>query len=230
MNRANMDNGILGIGLMRDFRRKRIACLSLVLAVPLLLASCVEPFQPQFTKDEPMIQETASRRSWKKIAVLPFTGDPAFRRTAAEWFALQVAEHGPFEIIDPGLAEIELKRNGIVIGEAGIHKEGAAKAGRMLGADAVITGSLYGTPSRLAADLLDVATGKVIASSARTHDQVIWRGLTLSFDPHDYAAATAEDVAGDFLPVLYAVAGRPWTPPPKESRKALSPPLPGSAP
>lgn len=229
---ASRDNGISRNCRARGLRGRRIACLSLALAVPLLLGSCAFTLQPRYTKEESLVRGTVNTWPWKKIAVLPFTGDPAFRRPAAEWFALQLAELGPFEVIGPARAEIELRRAGIAVGEKEMTNEEAAKAGRMLGADGVIAGFLAGTPLRLTANLLDAASGSMVAASVRSHEQPLWRS-TLSFDEHDYAAATAEDAAGDFLPVLYEVAGRHWTPPPKESFYAPTisvPPVQGGGP
>ena len=50
---------------------------------------------------------------WKKIAILPFSGAPEFRRVAGEWVAYSIQKHSHYEIVSPTLAEIELGKHGM---------------------------------------------------------------------------------------------------------------------
>jgi hypothetical protein len=190
----------------------------ILITLSFLLASCVQPVQYS-AKDESFMRQDVERKPWRRIVVLPFTGDPAFRRVAAEWFAFQVRKHNLFEIIDPSLAEIELKKQGCAIGEADIAIEDARKAGRALGAEAVVVGSITKRPYPggigrwpvAGVSIVDVATGTVVATSIQSR-------ILFTHDVHEYAMAAIERVAEDLIPVFYAAAGKMWTPPKKEER------------
>ena len=114
----------------------RATTLALVLSFALLFASCVQPVRIS-TRDEEFLARGAGRKPWRKVAVLPFNGPPEFRRPAAEWLAFRVRGLGLFEVTDPSLAEIELKRNGLAIGEADVTVDDARRAGLALGVDEI---------------------------------------------------------------------------------------------
>src|SRR5512139_398826 len=90
---------------------------AIVLSLALMSASCVQPIH-NVARDESFMTQEAGRTPWRKVAVLPFTGEPAFRRVAAEWFAFRLHRHGLFEVVDPYFAETELKKEGILFGDA----------------------------------------------------------------------------------------------------------------
>ena len=71
---------------------------------------------------------------WKKIAVLPFSGAPEFRRVAGEWVAFYIQKHSHYEIVSPTLSEIELGKQGMDLLEKEFTVEEAQKAGKLLGA------------------------------------------------------------------------------------------------
>lgn len=181
-------------------------------ALSLLVAGCVQPVH-RVTMDESFMKRDAGREAWRKVAVLPFAGDPVFRRTAAEWFAFQVRRHGLFEIVDPSLAEIELGKKGIAFGESGAPAETAQRAGRLLGVDGVVFGSIDPRPPRAqpgwsnaTATVVDTATGKVVATGVQSY---------MAWVPYsgDLVMAAVARVAADLVPVFYAGAGKVWTPP-----------------
>ena len=99
---------------------------------------------------------------WKKIAVLPFSGAPEFRRVAGEWVAFYIQKHSHYDIVSPTLAEIELGKQGMDLLEKEFTVEEAQKAGKLLGADAVITGKVdrpgYAT---VAVQLIDTQSGEI---------------------------------------------------------------------
>ena len=74
---------------------------------------------------------------WKKIAVLPFSGDQRFTRVAAEWFAHHLQKQSHFSIVTPTFAEIEIQKLGISSNEDGLSPKEARQAARSLGADAL---------------------------------------------------------------------------------------------
>lgn len=196
---------------------------AIVLLMALMSASCVQPIH-NVARDESFMTRDAGRNAWRKVAVLPFTGEPAFRRVAAEWFAFRLRRHGLFEVVDPYFAEIELEKKGILFGEADTTIEKAQKAGSVLGVDGVVFGSVDSRPASLpqgmptaGASIVDTATGKVVASSLRS--DVGWARYA-----QERVIAAVDRIDEDFVPVYYAAAGKPWTPPPKEETQGQEPP------
>ena len=103
---------------------------------------------------------------WKKIAVLPFSGGPEFRRVAGEWLAFYIQKQSHYDIVSPTLAEIELGKQGMDLLEKEFTVEEAQKAGKLLGADAVITGKVgvrpdYATPTSVEVQLIDTQSGEI---------------------------------------------------------------------
>jgi len=195
---------------------KNAGRLAIVLSLSLPAAACVQPVH-KVARDESFMKPEAGRNAWRKVAVLPFTGEPAFRRVAAEWFAFRLHKHGFFEVVDPFFAEIELKKKGILFGEAAATVEEVRKAGELLGVDGVVSGSVDPVPVQrgvaiapvVNAKLVDLATGKVVADSALSFPAwLLGRRQERMIDAVDR-------IAEDFAPLFYAAAGKPWTPPPK---------------
>lgn len=187
------------------------AVIAMVLA--LSLAGCVQPAR-RVTVDNSFMIPDAGRAAWRRVAVLPFTGEPAFRRPAAEWFSFRLRRQGLFDVVDPSLAEIELKKNGILFAEAATTVEVAQEAGRRLGVDGVVFGSVGAgepaekQPRAVGASVVDLATGKVVAGGV--HGYFAW-----SRDAQEAVMAAVTSVGDDLLPVFFAAAGKTWTPPAK---------------
>ncbi len=193
---------------------------AIVLSLLPLLASCAQSVH-KVARDDSFMKQDAGRNAWRKIGVLPFTGEPAFRRVAAEWFAFRLHKHGLFEVVDPFFAEIELRKNGILIGEAAATVEEVRKAGQLLGVDGVVSGSVDPMPVRpgapmVSAKIVDMATGKVVADSALSFPA--WIGYR-----QEIMIGAVDRIAEDFVPVFYAAAGKPWTPPPKKESQGREP-------
>lgn len=179
---------------------------SFLLFVPLVMLSCVQPIRNLAT-DEAFLRQEAGKKPWRKVAVLPFAGDPAFRRGAGEWFAYRVRKLGIFEVTGPSLARIELGKRGVRIDENAIASDKARRSGISLGVDGVVFGSIMEGPTtapgapEVGINLLDTATGKVVASSTRSNRRA---------SSHDQGGIVdaVDRIAEDFSPVLFALAGR----------------------
>ncbi len=197
---------------------------TIVLPACLFLASCIHPVEYNAT-DNSFTRQAAERKAWKTIAVLPFAGDLVYRRVTSEWFTYQLGKHGLFEIIGPGLCEVELRKHGIETAEADLPLETARKAGRMLGADAVLAGSVKVKEWQgpvVGASLVDVASGKVVATSIRSAPNM----FTISGKKR--SVAVTEQTAADIIGVLYDMAGKPRPQPPKKERPASEQKMPWS--
>ena len=195
--------------------------LNLFLAFLLVLCGCSKP--------DVMIKhfdynERYTPSSWKKIVVLPFTGEKKFRRTAAEWFSFYLQKQPHYSIITPTLAEIEIEKSGMNIPEKGFSSEEARQAARLLGADAVFTGDVETqkrakSPVKILIQLIDVKTGEKIA----THT-IGYPSMVFLWDNFQEYAKLATDAAGrDFLKVLKGLAEGRWIEPPAEKRTVQLP-------
>ncbi len=186
--------------------------LGIMLISSLCAAACVQPVQYKAT-DDSFTRQASAQKAWKKIAVLPFTGDLAYRRVSGEWFAFQLDKLHLFELLGPALSDVELRKNGIEAAESDIPLETALKAGHLLGADAVLVGSVKTKEWQgpvAGVSLLDVASGKIVATSIHS------RNIMLTTSSKKRSMAAAEAVAHDISDVLYEMAGKPRPQPPKE--------------
>jgi len=195
--------------------------LNLFLAFLLVLCGCSKP--------DVMIKhfdynERYTPSSWKKIVVLPFTGEKKFRRTAAEWFSFYLQKQPHYSIITPTLAEIEIEKSGMNIPGKGFSSEEARQAARLLGADAVFTGDVETqkrakSPVKILIQLIDVKTGEKIA----THT-IGYPSMVFLWDNFQEYAKLATDAAGrDFLKILKGLAEGRWIEPPTEKRTVQLP-------
>ena len=108
--------------------------------------------------------ESFTPASWKKIAVLPFSGDKKFRRTSPEWFSFYLQKQQRYTIVTPTYAEIEIMNKGMGIPKNGFSLEAARQAARLLDAEAVFIGEIETrkisqSPVKLSIQLIDVKTG-----------------------------------------------------------------------
>jgi hypothetical protein len=186
--------------------------LNLFLAFLLVLCSCSKPDIVIKRFD---YNERYTPSSWKKIVVLPFTGEKKFRRTAAEWFSFYLQKQPHYSIMTPTLAEIELGKSGMNIPEKGFSIEEARRAASFLKADAVVMGDIETlkrsqSPVKILIQLIDVKTGEKIA----THT-IGYPSWVLLWDNFQEYVKLATDAAGrDFLKVLKGLAEGKWIEPP----------------
>lgn len=204
---------------------KKAGIFAIVLFLALTSSACYQPVRNS-TKDESFLRQHADKQPWHKVVVLPFTGDPAFCRASAEWFTHLIDKHNLFEIIGPAAAEIELGKQGVRFGDTDVPIGTAQEAGRILGADGVIVGSLKTSITErsdvfwgkkvAAVSIVDVPTGKVVATSARSD-------VLTGTDTRVVATSATGEAVNDLLPVLYALAGRTWAPTPQPKKQELKP-------
>jgi len=182
------------------------------LALSILVAACASSPAHRLTRDDTFSNMGPGKTPWRTVAVLPFGGDPAMRRTAAEWFAHRLRAHGIVDVVDPAFAEIALRRKGAPPpGDEGYSPDGARRAGEALEAGGVLFGKMsapddskgaFERPA-VSAILLDVASGRVVADALSPTD------LFFQGPFENRLAAAVDNVVAGFLPVLYSAAGKP---------------------
>ena len=171
--------------------------------VLLVLAACSTSPERQSVHDETFVPE-----KWKTIAVLSFTGDAAFSRPAAEFFANKLQKQQSFRIITPGFAEIVLERKGFPLGTNEITIEEAQKAGRLVEAQSVFMGKIEvehvaGPLNRARAEikLIDVSQNRVVASVVQPNSL-----LVPSNDSYDLAKNALDRAAAEMMTILDSLA------------------------
>lgn len=204
---------------------KKAGFIVIALFLSLTSAACVQPVRYS-AKNESFLRQHADMQPWHKIAVLPFSGDPAFCRASAEWFTHLIGKHNLFEITGPAVAEVELGKQGMRLGDAEIPIDMAREAGRILGADGVIVGSIKTSTAErsdifwgkkvASVSIVDVSTGQVVATSCQSD-------VLMGMDTSTVATSATERVVDDLLPVFYALAGRTLTPTPSPNTQDLKP-------
>ena len=179
--------------------------LNLLLAFVFILSSCSS--KPGVAVKHFDSNQSIAPSSWKKIAVLPFSGDKKFQRTSAEWFSYYLQKQSYYSIVPPGFAEIEISNKGMSVSEKPFSIEEARQAARLLGTDAVFIGDVETvkrskSPVKVLIRLVDVKTGEVIA--IHTIGYPSW---VLLWDNFQEYVKLATDAAGrDFLEVLKNLA------------------------
>lgn len=197
--------------------RSAVVASAATLALAILLAACASSPGHRLTRDDNFSNIGPGKTPWRTVAVLPFGGNPAMRRTAAEWFAHRLRSYGIVDVVDPASAEAGLRRKGTPpAGEEGYAPDGARRAGTDLGVGGVIFGVVsspdiskeaFGRPA-VSATLLDVASGRVVAEALSP------MGFFVGNSFEDRLAAAVDDAVSGFLPVLYSGAGKTAPPPP----------------
>ncbi len=191
--------------------------LNIFLAFLFVLSGCSKPGVTVKRFD---LNESFTPSSWKKIVVLPFSGNKKFRRTSAEWFSFYLQKQPRYSIVTPTLAEIEIANKGMNVPENGFSIEQARQAARLLEADAVFMGDVETekrakSPVKILIQLIDVTTGEKIATHTIGYPSVVFL-----WDNFQEYVKLATDAAGrDFLKVLKSLA----------DGKRIDP-LPGSVP
>ncbi len=179
--------------------------LNLFLVFLLVLCGCSS--KPGVTVKRFDFNESFTPSSWKKIIVLPFSGEKKFQRTASEWFSFYLQKQPHYSIVTPTLAEIEITNQGMDFPEKGFSIEEARQAARLLKADAVFMGNVEThkrsqSPVKISIQLIDVKTGEQIAT--HTVGYPSWVFLWDNFQEY---VKLATDAAGrDFLKVLKYLA------------------------
>ena len=179
--------------------------LAILITASFLLSGCV--VVKHLEKNDILIQEiNKNPLEWKKIAILPFTGDPAYRKSGAEWFSFLLKKHPSFEIIGPATAEIRLREGGFQLSDTRIEEDQAIEAGRYLGADAVIVGSAKikaerGMPLVVGASLIDMNTKKIVVTAVNSGS------FAGGYDPEKRLKGATELTAREIIRVLDDISG-----------------------
>jgi hypothetical protein len=178
--------------------------LNLFLAFLLVLCGCSKP---GVTVKHFDYNESYTPSSWKKIAVLPFSGDKKFRRTAAEWFSFYLQKQPHYLIMTPTFAEIEITNKGMDVPGNEFSIEQARQAARLLKADAVFIGDIETqkrskSPVKILMRLIDVKTGEQIATHTIGYPAMVF--LWDNF--HEYVKLATDAAGTDFLKTLKDLA------------------------
>jgi len=134
------------------------------------------------------------------VAVLPFRGHPAVRRSAGEWFAHKLHTGTRLKVISPGFAEASLfSRHAFDQREPGLDE--IQELGQRLGAQMVVTGSVRfpgrGQTPEIDLQLIDVSLKEVLARVS-TPAEV---GLFVH-DPYELTLLAVEQAAKKMLASL----------------------------
>lgn len=179
--------------------------LNIFLVFLVVLSACSS--KPGVTVKQFDFNKSVTPSSWKKIAVLPFSGEKKFRRTTAEWFSFYLQKQQHYSIVTPSFAEIEIANQGIDISEKRFSIEQARQAARLLGADAIFIGDIETmkrskSPVKIFIQLLDVKTGEQIATHTIGYPSMVF--LWDNFQ--DYVKLATDAAGRDFLKVLKHLA------------------------
>ena len=179
--------------------------LNIFLVFLVVLSACSS--KPGVTVKQFDFNKSVTPSSWKKIAVLPFSGEKKFRRTTAEWFSFYLQKQQHYSIVTPSFAEIEIANQGIDISEKKFSIEQARQAARLLGADAIFIGDIETmkrskSPVKIFIQLLDVKTGEQIATHTIGYPSMVF--LWDNFQ--DYVKLATDAAGRDFLKVLKHLA------------------------
>jgi hypothetical protein len=162
------------------------------------------------TKQQIVRNEIFVPQNWKKIAILPFFGQPPFRRVSGEWFSFRMLEQQDFEVIGPANVEIELKnKKSAVLRDDDGDVNKAKQIGKLLGADAVIVGFIkieYRLELHALAEvrLIDTRSGEIVASTIQSSPSTF-----LAFpNEHVHITSATDRVSNDILSVLKELAGQ----------------------
>lgn len=158
-------------------------------ALAAVAAACVSPVSISIGRIDTLdpaladrVQTGAPSPAWRRVAVLPFGGDPAHRRPAEELVAVELRRRTPLQVASPfptqrallargpgGVAE-DAERWALAYLEApvgAVPREELRGIARVLAADALVLGRI--APFGLSADLVvvDGASGDAVAAVRR---------------------------------------------------------------
>jgi len=174
----------------------------------IFVTGCQIHLQPEI-KESFTSNESSAPDNWRQIAILPFSGNPAFRRVAAEWVSFHLGEQKDIQILEPALVEITLQHNGILLTTDGQISIGSKEAGKALNADGVLTGNLtirhgMGLQAILELALIDVQTNEIVAKSVKWGGwEFYWGALPGStFGEYPLVVEASEKGAKDMLTIL----------------------------
>jgi hypothetical protein len=99
-------------------------------AILILFLGCANP---EFV----MRSETFSPTDWTQIAILPFSGNPAFTKMASDTFALHMLKQQHFKIVQPSTVEVSLRQMRVDSAPGELTIQEVQKVGQLVNAEAV---------------------------------------------------------------------------------------------
>jgi len=188
--------------------KKRLNIYTLFLLLSLFSGcetlSQLEQLEKELEKEQEIYVEKSKEftpHGWNKIAILPFTGNPAFTRVSAEWLGFQLRKQNQIKILNPGLVELILKSHGIQMAEDIEGFGGTQKLGTLLNAEGLIAGNLtmkhgFFMRARLKLILVDTRTDKIVLKANFPDERLT------GFSEHPHVVDVSERGAKEILKVL----------------------------
>jgi hypothetical protein len=161
----------------------------------IFMLSCANP---EFV----MQSEKFTPNDWNQIAILPFSGNPAFTKMASDTFALHMLKQQHFKIVQPSTVEVSLRQIRVASSPSELSIQEAQKVGQIVNAEAVFIGDItsYNNGFTLNAfatvKLVDTKTGEIVAASHKPS------GLLFGYSEHQAAIAAVKNVANEMLLIL----------------------------
>lgn len=171
---------------------KRVISL---LIVCFLMSSCANP---SYLK----INRQFENSNWKRIVVLPFSGDIRFRDEMTDVFAMQLLDQEKYEILEPSAIQDVIKKVVIETGDDVISIGDAQRIGQLVGVQAVFMGNVNAHRTAGAMNgfatvkLIDVDTGKIVVAAHKPS------GLLMAWSEHQCVMKAVERAAKDLVKYL----------------------------
>lgn len=141
--------------------------------------------------------------NWKRVAVLPFSGDVRFVQEGTDTFSLHLLGQNDFEVLSP--STIEYAINQVVAvqdSNTSFTVMQVQKIGSLVNADVIVVGNVTSYNNGMTLNgfatvkLIDVKSGKIIAASHKDS------GLLFGFSEHQGVVKAVERTAKDILKAL----------------------------
>ena len=193
---------------------KRFFSAITLIVLLILISSLAFAYEKEIKSLSSTMAENIAKVGMKKVAVVDFVdlqgNITELGRFIAEEFSVALAgSRKGFRVVDRGHLKTILKEHKLVITGL-IDPTTAKKLGQLSGADALVTGTItpFGDSVRLAAKVLDTATGDIIdASSAdiaktKAIEELLSRGIDSTTTPATReTTATPQSVPGSAKPI-----------------------------
>jgi len=182
---------------------KPVTCILGIISALLVLAGCANP--EYFIKNDKFIE--SGKVDIKQIAILPFSGESAFRNEVSDVFAMQLLKGikgKKIRLIQPSNVRIVMegtKANMALNNDSSFDAE-TKRLAQLLQADAVFIGEVRSHQTGMTMNgfvtvkLVDTKTGEIIAASHRAS------GLLFAYSVHQCVIAATENVTYDMVSAI----------------------------
>jgi curli biogenesis system outer membrane secretion channel CsgG len=154
----------------------RLFCLVMIVALSAFLTGCVSSGDPYFTETQTdaNVYVAPAQAQVRKVAILPFKAPTELiGASVSDMFVTECLRAGRYELVERGQMSQVLSEAELTL--AGLSASKAAEVGNMLGADAVMIGTVdeYGTVANrgrtfpvvgISTRLIDCESGKILWS------------------------------------------------------------------